>query len=143
MDSILALRQRDAPFRAPRQPHSIQILFAQDTDVEASPVLSTKNWIAPIFDPSLGPFAAKQLGRSKQCSSSAGDQQPYHVSSRHSSPLNHQSYCLRLKYSRRQLDPSIAAGVCVHAHEKATPKGKCAGACRARVGTLAAAIEDA
>ena len=89
MDSILALRQRDAPFRAPRQPHSIQSLFAQDTDVEASPVLSTKNWIAPIFDPSLSPFAAKQVGRSKQGSPSAGEQQPYQVPSRHSRPLNH------------------------------------------------------
>src|SRR6516225_5071598 len=92
MDSILALRQRDAPFRAPRQPHSIQILFAQDTDVEASPVLSTKNWIARIFDPSLSPFAAKQLVQSNKSVPSAGAQQPYPFLSLHSLPLNHQSY---------------------------------------------------
>src|SRR5262250_1306664 len=102
MDSILALRQRDASFWAPRQPHSIQILFAQDTDVEASPVLSTKNWIAPIFDPSLRPFAAKQLGRSKQCGSSAGDQQPYQVSSRHSRPLNHHFHPLSRELPKRK-----------------------------------------
>src|SRR5215470_2569173 len=110
MDSILALRHRDAPFRAPRQPHSIQILFAQDTDVEASPVLSTKNWIALIFDPSLSPFAAKQLGRSKQCSSSAGDQQPYQVPSRHSRPLNHHFHPLPVAPTGIFHPPSYSLG---------------------------------